>query len=49
TADEWMQEHHAYLSLMLDLARRGRSRFDVIHNNSLHHIPIAMAEATGMR
>jgi glycosyltransferase involved in cell wall biosynthesis len=44
----WMQEHHAYLGLMLDLVRRGRHRFDVIHNNSLHHLPIAMAEATGL-
>lgn len=38
----WMAEHHAYLSLMLDLADRP-DRFDVVHNNSLHHLPIAMA------
>jgi glycosyltransferase involved in cell wall biosynthesis len=38
----WMAEHHAYLSLMLDLAERP-DRFDVVHNNSLHHLPIAMA------
>ena len=43
--EEWMREHHAYLSLMLDLARSGRERFDVVHNNSLHHLPIAMAAA----
>lgn len=36
-------EHHAYLSLMLDLARPGPPRFDVVHNNSLHHLPVAMA------
>jgi glycosyltransferase involved in cell wall biosynthesis len=48
TPDEWIQEHHAYLGLMLDLVRDGRERFDVIHNNSLHHLPIAMAEATGL-
>lgn len=36
-------EHHAYLSLMLDLARDGHSRFDIIHNNSLHYLPVAMA------
>lgn len=41
--DEWMREHHAYLSLMMELARTGSQRFDVIHNNSLHHLPIAMA------
>jgi len=46
--EEWMQEHHAYLGLMLELVRHGRERFDVIHNNSLHHLPIAMADATGL-
>ncbi|MRJ75266.1 glycosyltransferase [Aeromicrobium sp. SMF47] len=40
----WMAEHHAYLGLMMELARTGKDRFDVIHNNSLHHLPIAMAE-----
>lgn len=38
----WMREHHAYLGLMLSLARRGAD-FDVVHNNSLHHLPVAMA------
>ncbi|MET0930808.1 MAG: glycosyltransferase [Aeromicrobium sp.] len=42
--DLWMQEHHAYLGLMMELARSGPGRFDVIHNNSLHHLPVAMAE-----
>ncbi|RZI95734.1 MAG: glycosyltransferase family 4 protein, partial [Microbacterium sp.] len=41
----WMQEHHAYLSLMLSLARSGSTRFDVIHNNSLHHLPVAMSSS----
>ncbi|MFE9410609.1 glycosyltransferase [Streptomyces sp. NPDC006704] len=41
----WMEEHHAYLGLMLDLARDGEHRFDVVHNNSLHHLPVAMASA----
>ncbi|MGA5499285.1 glycosyltransferase family 4 protein [Streptomyces cinereoruber] len=41
----WMAEHHAYLRLMLDLARDGERRFDVVHNNSLHHLPVAMAPA----
>lgn len=35
-----MQEHHAYLSLMVQL--RG-DEFDVVHNNSLHYLPVAMA------
>ncbi|MCW2747262.1 MAG: glycosyltransferase family 4 protein [Nocardioidaceae bacterium] len=42
---QWIQEHHAYLGLMLDLARHGSRRFDVIHNNSLHHLPVAMASS----
>ncbi len=36
----WLLEHHAYLSLMLELGGMG---LDVVHNNSLHHLPIAMA------
>jgi glycosyltransferase involved in cell wall biosynthesis len=48
TPDEWMREHHAYLSLMMELARTGPQRFDVIHNNSLHHLPIAMAGMVGL-
>jgi glycosyltransferase involved in cell wall biosynthesis len=43
--DDWMQDHHAYLGLMLDLARDAHRRYDVIHNNSLHHLPLAMASA----
>ena len=41
--DVWMREHHAYLSLMISLARSSNERFDIVHNNSLHHLPIAMA------
>ncbi|MEI5675669.1 MULTISPECIES: glycosyltransferase [unclassified Nocardioides] len=44
-SDLWMAEHHAYLGLMLDLVRDGAERFDVVHNNSLHHLPVAMAPA----
>lgn len=40
--ERWMREQHAYLDLMLTLARTGR-RFDVVHDNSLHHLPVAMA------
>ncbi|MGW0161416.1 glycosyltransferase family 4 protein [Mycobacterium sp. NPDC003323] len=42
-ADAFMTDHHAYLMLMLDLARTGDRRFDVVHNHSLHHLPVAMA------
>ncbi|PZQ10745.1 MAG: glycosyltransferase family 4 protein [Ancylobacter novellus] len=38
----FFREHHAYLALMNEL--RGR-RFDVIHNNSLHYLPVTMADA----
>ena len=39
----WIREHHAYLSLMIDLADSGASRFDVVLNVSIHHLPIAMS------
>jgi glycosyltransferase involved in cell wall biosynthesis len=37
-----MADHHAYLDLMLGL--RDRS-FDLVHNTSLHHLPVAMAHS----
>lgn len=43
--DAWMREHHAYLALMMELQRTGRAGYDIIHNNTLHHLPIAMASA----
>ena len=39
----WMQEHHAYLTLLMSLARHGAEAFDLVLNNSLHHLPVAMA------
>lgn len=44
TSRHWIDEHHAYLSLMLSLAE-SPDRFDLIHNNSLHYLPVAMAPA----
>ena len=41
----FFKEHHAYLTLMNGLRS---SRFDVIHNNSLHYLPIVMADALPM-
>lgn len=41
-------EHHAYLALMLELAGSLGGRFDVLHNNSLHYLPVAMARALPM-
>ncbi|KQU70493.1 glycosyltransferase family 4 protein [Phycicoccus sp. Root101] len=41
--EAWLQEHHAYLQVMLELA--GRTDVDLIHNNSLHHLPVALAQS----
>lgn len=41
-------EHHAYLSLMLGLSDQDARRFDVLHNNSLHYLPVAMARTLPM-
>ena len=41
-AEPFMAEHNAYLRLMLRLGERG---FDVVHNNALHYLPVAMAPA----
>jgi len=46
--DDWMEDHHAYLALLLELCRGAPDRFDVVHNNSLHYLPIAMAAALPM-
>jgi glycosyltransferase involved in cell wall biosynthesis len=39
----WLQEHHAYLQVMLEL--KDREDVDVIHNNSLHFLPLALAQS----
>lgn len=44
-APQWLDEHHAYLKVMVRLGRRGDADFDVVHNHSLHYLPIAMASA----
>ncbi|WP_292988674.1 glycosyltransferase family 4 protein [Mycobacterium sp.] len=41
--DAFMADHHAYLTLMMQLAAAGRGDFDIIHNHSLHYLPVAMA------
>lgn len=41
----FFKEHHAYLSLMNGLRIRD---FDLIHNNSLHYLPVSMADALPM-
>jgi glycosyltransferase involved in cell wall biosynthesis len=39
---DWLQDHHAYLQLMMDLAAPD-APFDVVHNNCLHYLPLATA------
>ncbi len=41
--EQWLREHDAYLQVMLGLQQR--PDVDVVHNNSLHHLPVAMARA----
>lgn len=41
----FFKEHHAYLRLMNGLRDRN---FDLIHNNSLHYLPVAMADTLPM-
>lgn len=43
-ADWVMQVHHAYLQVALHLAER--RDIDVVHNNSLHYLPLAMARTS---
>ncbi|CAN5922340.1 glycosyltransferase family 4 protein [soil metagenome] len=38
--ERFIAEHHAYLHLLLQL---GAHDLDVLHNNSLHYLPVAMA------
>jgi len=37
----FFREHHAYLTLMSSLRHRS---FDIIHNNSLHYLPVTLAD-----
>ncbi|WP_261949374.1 glycosyltransferase [Rhodococcus sp. T9N] len=41
--ERFMNEHHAYLDLMLRLSGELAGRFDLVHNHSLHYLPVAMA------
>jgi glycosyltransferase involved in cell wall biosynthesis len=38
----FLTDHHAYLNLMMQLAHSD-SGYDIVHNHSLHHLPVAMA------
>lgn len=43
--EAFFREHHAYLTLMNGLRHR---RFDVVHDNSLHYLPVTMADVLPM-
>jgi glycosyltransferase involved in cell wall biosynthesis len=40
--ESWLQDHHAYLQLMMELAAPD-APFDIVHNNCLHYLPLATA------
>ncbi|WP_428341084.1 glycosyltransferase family 4 protein [Mycobacterium sp.] len=42
-AATFMADHHAYLTLMLQLSGSAGDDFDIVHNHSLHYLPVAMA------
>jgi glycosyltransferase involved in cell wall biosynthesis len=42
--EPWLREHHAYLQVILQLMRADAA-VDIVHNNCLHYLPIAMAGA----
>ena len=42
----FMADHHAYLNLMMHIGQ-AQSGFDIVHNHSLHHLPVAMAPMLG--
>jgi glycosyltransferase involved in cell wall biosynthesis len=46
-SEEFIQEHHAYLSLMQELSGRSRS-FDLIHDHSFHYMPLTLAATVGI-
>ncbi|GAB4071153.1 glycosyltransferase family 4 protein [Angustibacter speluncae] len=44
-AQTFLADHHQHLALMLALAGPLGDQFDVVHNHSLHHLPVAMSAA----
>ena len=46
-AGPFMAEHHAMLSLVTGLASGRWGTFDIVHNHSLHYLPVSHAPAIG--
>ncbi len=42
-SERFLADHHAYLRLMMEMIDTGPECFDIIHNHSLHYLPLAMA------
>ncbi|WP_107656997.1 glycosyltransferase [Nocardia suismassiliense] len=45
---QFLADHHAYLTVMTDLSATAPTSFDVVHNHSLHYLPVAMAPVLGV-
>ncbi|MFY2787029.1 glycosyltransferase [Rhodococcus sp. MALMAid1271] len=43
-----VREHHAYLAVMMELAGALSGSFDIVHNHSLHYLPLAMSSTLSM-
>ena len=45
---DFLSDHHEHLRLMLALSGPLGRSFDVVHNHSLHHLPVAMAPSLSL-
>lgn len=43
-ARAFMAEHHAHLQVMTALRTQYADRIDIVHNNSLHYLPLSLAD-----
>lgn len=43
-AEAFLREHHAHLSVLTALRTTYAGEVDVVHNNSLHHLPLSLAD-----
>lgn len=43
-AEAFLREHHAHLNVLTALRTTYAHEVDVVHNNSLHHLPLSMAD-----
>ncbi|TNM67380.1 glycosyltransferase family 4 protein [Streptomyces sp. NP160] len=43
-AEAFLREHHAHLNVLTALRTTYAGEVDVVHNNSLHHLPLSLAD-----